>query len=345
MSRFDGPNLGMIPDSWIYDIGDAGPLGDRHRIKISIDKTAEIPSSHFIARFKSWRAMRKNMKMIRTTTKWLRRFQAQKIVLDEIDSNSKMYGDMIRANSSSNASDIQSKIDNDNYYPKDGTVPYESVLVQNFGLLGPLKQRINRFNERRYINRFKAKAYLKYNKEIKRKDMLSKANHEIDYHKQLLHNHLFHNFNVSAINSGKIKKENNYYGILPDPADYEIVKKYIDNNQTNNNNINQNNINNTNVTNNNTNQNNINNTNVTNNNSNQNSTNDHLNNITKPKVHKVKATKVTNNINSIKNKNKSSSNSNNNNNLTKKEIELLEMLNDYDKSINNNLNNNHNKIK
>ena len=227
MAYGDGPKFGMISDNWIYDIGDAGSIGDRFRNKLSIDQTATIPWTHFIARIKAGHAKRKYLKMSRVAIKWMRRFQAQKIVLDAINDNANVYGDQIKSRSKLSAKKIQEMITKENLASTYNDSPYESDNITKYNKFIAFKTAISRgFWEKFYINRFKFKAFRKYNKKSKRDQVLIDVKHEIDYHRQLLHNHLFHNYNVAAVNCGKLKKEDGYEGLFPDKIDMDVAKKY-----------------------------------------------------------------------------------------------------------------------
>lgn len=224
------PGIGFLADQAIlYGSPDGEAINDLFRIPLKIEQTDKIPSSHLIARLKAHHLMKSNLKKTRIAIKYLRRFQAQKFVLDAIEKNSNTYGDSIKVGSKLSVGDIQKKITEDN---TSSLVSYESDNIFKYNKWIEFKTKVSRnIWEKFYIARFKLKAYRKYNKKSKRDLHLMDVNREIDVHKKKLRGHLFHNFNICAINWGKIKKEDNYKGIFPDSEDVRYVSSILNNNR------------------------------------------------------------------------------------------------------------------
>ena len=210
-------NLGMIPERWIQDIGDVGPRGKKDRNPLKIENVKEIPKSHPLARLDAYRDSNKFEELALQAILFLRRHQIEKIVLDDLEKKSETYGDLINASCDLSAEDIQKQVDDLNFSVNSGDSPIENDAT---------KEDDKRKKELGYIDRFKVKAYLLYNKREKRSEKLMRVNHDIDYHKELLHNHLFHNYNISSILCGRIKPEDGYKGLFPDPIDYKYVQLY-----------------------------------------------------------------------------------------------------------------------
>lgn len=232
------PGIGFLADQAIlYGSPDGEAVNDLFRSPLKIEQTDKIPASHFIARLKAHRLMKSNLKKTRIAIKYLRRFQAQKFILDAIEKNSNTYGDSIKVGSKLSVGDIQKKITEDN---TSSLVSYESDNIFKYSKWVEFKTKVSRnIWEKLYIARFRLKSYRKYNKKSKRDLHLMDVNREIDVHKKKLRGHLFHNFNISAINWGRIKKEDNYKGIFPDSEDVRYVSSIVNaNNVTSvNNNI------------------------------------------------------------------------------------------------------------
>lgn len=217
------PGIGFLADEAIlYNSPDGESLYDKHRIGLNIENTDVITGLHFFAALKAGLDMRKNLRMTRTAIKYLRRYQAKKIVLEAIERNSSVYGDSIKMRSKLKVKNIQKRITEENY---NAPVPYETDSINKYSKWVSIKNKVSRgFWEKLNIAWYKIHAYRKFNKKSKRDLAMVDINHQIAYHKKILQGHLFHNFNIKAINWGRISKENGYEGIFPDPRDYRYVR-------------------------------------------------------------------------------------------------------------------------
>ena len=256
-----GNPFGTLANDIIYTgIAAHGASRDLKRNEVLIENARIMrPEDRSIA----VRNVHSSMKDILLSIKYLRKFQAQKIVIDRMNMLARTYGNSIRVTCDTPPNEIQDQIDRLNMcLPK----KYESEITRSFD------QNYDRTRKKEYkeIEGFIQEASIKFRTFEDRSKILHLYNSRIDEMKNLLHGHEFHNFNVNAIFAGYIIPERGYVGLLPDPVDAETINILVSqtnnmqNNNTNTNNMQNNNTNTNNMQNNNTNTNNNTNSNASN---------------------------------------------------------------------------------
>ena len=231
MGPVGGPHMhilpGMMDEYNMYNLPNASGYGASGRDYVSLIKTKEIPKYRLITRLKLRMKLAYTKSVIKSTTKWLRRYQAEEMILNDMEKKSVVFGDKLRIRSDLKAADIQEKVSEINKNVNETGVAIEAQLPAKFKTLAKVKKAIANKFEKFYIFRLKFKASRKYSKKAKRIDQLSKTKKLIENHKKILQVNKYHNYNVYSVNLGKIKPENNYKGMLPDPIDVKEVKGLI----------------------------------------------------------------------------------------------------------------------
>lgn len=219
-----GPGFGGAPGGLPLEVESqfmygkvSGKTGNERRITLDILSAQKLPSSKFFARCKV-RLKRAFLRGdIRNVDKYLRKAQIQQMVLENMETLSRGYGDDARVFADITTDEIIDTLDQNN----------KKINLRKKLLFGNFRDKLNRQKERLYVGYYKLKAFRKYGKSKKRGYQLRQVKRTVDYRQnKLLDGWLLHNYNVYSILLGDVSKKDDFRGLLPDSADLLSAEKF-----------------------------------------------------------------------------------------------------------------------